>query len=156
MDILSVRSSDVMKKALDGLSARHEAISSNLANVDTPGYKPVKVEFEDKLRRALHQEEVKKMETTGLKVNHLLIADGVMDLRTTDQRHLGAKAVKLSEVHINAYQDDDLIFRTDDNGVDVDTAMTDLAKNSMQYEAVATLQAKHFMLMKEMIKGGGG
>ena len=41
-------------------------------------------------------------------------------------------------------------------GVDVDTAMTDLAKNSMQYQAIATLQSKHFGLMKEMIRGGGG
>ena len=47
MDILSVRSSDVMRKAMDGLVARNDALSSNLANVDTPGYKPVKVEFED-------------------------------------------------------------------------------------------------------------
>ena len=39
-----------------------------------------------------------------------------MELRTTDHRHLGAKAFKLNEIHLNAYQEDDLIFRTDDNG----------------------------------------
>ncbi len=29
----------VAKKALDGIALRHEAIASNIANLDTPGYK---------------------------------------------------------------------------------------------------------------------
>lgn len=37
---------------LDLVSFRHELISSNLANVDTPGYRTQDVDFEGEMRRA--------------------------------------------------------------------------------------------------------
>jgi flagellar basal-body rod protein FlgB len=37
---------------LDLVSFRHELISSNLANVDTPGYRTQDVDFEAEMRRA--------------------------------------------------------------------------------------------------------
>ena len=42
-------------KALDAASLRQQVIASNLANVNTPGYKCQKVQFEDALSRALSQ-----------------------------------------------------------------------------------------------------
>ncbi|MGY1490778.1 flagellar basal body rod protein FlgB [Methylobacillus pratensis] len=41
--------SSVIGMALDGLSLRHEAIASNIANINTAGYRPIKVGFEDQL-----------------------------------------------------------------------------------------------------------
>lgn len=41
--------SSVIGMALDGLSMRHDAIASNIANINTAGYRPVKVSFEDQL-----------------------------------------------------------------------------------------------------------
>ena len=38
--------------ALDGLSVRHRAIASNLANSSTPNYRRLEVSFEDQLERA--------------------------------------------------------------------------------------------------------
>ncbi|WP_162299601.1 flagellar basal body rod protein FlgB [Pseudomethylobacillus aquaticus] len=35
--------------ALDGLSVRQSAIASNIANVNSAGYRPVKVSFEDQI-----------------------------------------------------------------------------------------------------------
>jgi flagellar basal-body rod protein FlgB len=40
-------------QALDGLDARQQAISANVANVETPGYLAREVQFEDQLRAAL-------------------------------------------------------------------------------------------------------
>lgn len=155
MDILNVRASELMKKAMDGLSVRHQALSSNIANVDTPGYKPVKVAFEDTLKQAIDGDDKLKEQASGLNKGKLNFTQGLLDLRVTDQRHFGAKHIKLNEVNINAYQDDFISTRTDQNGIDIDTEMTELAKNSMQFEALATLQAKHFMEMKDIIKSGG-
>lgn len=49
--------SDVVTTALHtairGLNARQQAIASNLANVETPGYQAREVAFEDSLRAAL-------------------------------------------------------------------------------------------------------
>src|ERR1041385_5872410 len=42
--------------ALDGLSARHAAISDNIANVNTPGYKRKEVPFEDALAHAVRDQ----------------------------------------------------------------------------------------------------
>lgn len=39
--------------SLDGLSARQDAISNNIANVDTPGYLTKEVPFEQQLMNAL-------------------------------------------------------------------------------------------------------
>ncbi|MGD9580403.1 MAG: flagellar basal body rod protein FlgB [Vampirovibrionia bacterium] len=156
MDILNVRSSEIMKKAMDGLSNRNDAINGNLANVDTPGYKPVRVEFEDKLRRALEKEESLSNQTENMNKRNLKFNYGMLDLNITNQKHLGGTPTLAGNVSINAYKDDDISYRVDDNGVDIDTEMTNLAKNTMQYQALATLQSKHFTLMKDIIKSGGG
>lgn len=43
----------VLGAAIDGLEARQQAISTNLANVETPGYLARSVSFEDSLRSAI-------------------------------------------------------------------------------------------------------
>jgi flagellar basal-body rod protein FlgB len=44
-----------LRKALDGAAARQGAAAGNLANVETPGYRPRRVEFQDQLRAALQE-----------------------------------------------------------------------------------------------------
>lgn len=45
-------STALIAKALDGLTARYEATAQNIANANSPGYRPIRVTFEDSLRRA--------------------------------------------------------------------------------------------------------
>ena len=45
--------SAMMQKALDGTWERQKAISNNIANHETPGYKAQKVMFEDALKKEL-------------------------------------------------------------------------------------------------------
>jgi flagellar basal-body rod protein FlgB len=42
-----------LEKAIEGSSARQQAIADNLANVDTPGYRRVDVDFHQTLRDAM-------------------------------------------------------------------------------------------------------
>ena len=42
-----------LERYLDLVTFRHELISSNLANVDTPGYRTQDIDFESEMRRAL-------------------------------------------------------------------------------------------------------
>ena len=42
-----------LEKAIEGSSARQQAIAENLANVDTPGYQRVDVDFHQTLRDAM-------------------------------------------------------------------------------------------------------
>lgn len=39
----------VVEYALDGLALRHTAIAANIANANTPGYRPLQVSFEGQL-----------------------------------------------------------------------------------------------------------
>lgn len=50
MDWLSSISTELIGKDLDGLWARQQAISDNIANFETPGYKTKTVSFEDQLK----------------------------------------------------------------------------------------------------------
>jgi flagellar basal-body rod protein FlgB len=42
----------LMTKALDGLAMRATAVSQNIANANSPAYRPLRVRFEDRLREA--------------------------------------------------------------------------------------------------------
>ena len=44
---------DVLARVLNATSMRHQAIAQNVANVNTPNYRPISVAFEDDLERAL-------------------------------------------------------------------------------------------------------
>jgi flagellar basal-body rod protein FlgB len=46
-------STGALRVAVNGLSARQTAVANNIANIETPGYKARKVEFEDALRGAI-------------------------------------------------------------------------------------------------------
>jgi flagellar basal-body rod protein FlgB len=43
----------VLQRALDGTWQREKTVAANIANHETPGYKAIKVEFEDALDRAV-------------------------------------------------------------------------------------------------------
>jgi flagellar basal-body rod protein FlgB len=45
-------SATLLLKALDGLSLRSIVTAQNIANAGTPGYQPIKVTFEEALRRS--------------------------------------------------------------------------------------------------------
>lgn len=44
---------DVLSSALDGIAQRQRVIADNIANVDTPNYRAVSVDFETSLRAAI-------------------------------------------------------------------------------------------------------
>src|SRR4051812_25295557 len=48
-------SSTALRVSVAGLAARQNAISNNIANIETPGYQARKVEFEDALHGAVER-----------------------------------------------------------------------------------------------------
>ena len=59
MDLISSRTIDITKLAMDGLMDRQQAISSNIANVVTPGYQRKEVAFESQLAKIIEGEDLK-------------------------------------------------------------------------------------------------
>ncbi|MEI6289572.1 MAG: flagellar basal body rod protein FlgB [Chloroflexota bacterium] len=114
--------------ALDGLSLRQQAISRNLANVDTPGYQAKTVNFENTLKQMLDSH-----------------SNTVLALKKTSTAHLASPAQKVGFTVANRQGGS---FRADQNNVDVDVEMSDMAQTGIQYQAVTQAISKKLALLK--------
>jgi flagellar basal-body rod protein FlgB len=103
----------MVRNALDAAMLRTRAISNNIANVNTPGYRRTEVSFENELREALDR--------TNLKGTR------------TDEHHLKLGRLDLSDVNGKAYKPVDPTLPSGVNNVDIDTEMAKLAEAQIMY-----------------------
>ncbi|MCO6432427.1 MAG: flagellar basal body rod protein FlgB [Deltaproteobacteria bacterium] len=118
-----------LTKMLDLTWRRGEAISSNIANAETPGYRAVDLNFAGELNRAFESKR------------SALIA-------RTDSKHLDVTD------NGNAHLIADLSGATkpDGNNVDIDIQMGRLTYNSGKYSAAANVIRKQMSLLKNAIR----
>jgi flagellar basal-body rod protein FlgB len=127
---------ETLSRALDLRSRKHEMILNNVANADTPNYKPFAMNVE-----------------AALQENRQPIAPGKME--QTDDRHLpGQPMIAEKSAGREAAADNPLLLRGDRNGVDIDVEMAALAKNSLLYKASAQIVSSKFKGLKNVISGG--
>lgn len=122
---------DVFKKTMDASWLKNEAISNNLANVNTPGYKRQTVNFESILR------------------DHLQLGPQTQ-MRLTDEKHMTASGPRGLTARIEEVRDTS--FRTDENNVNVDIEMSELAKNQIKYAALTEQLNGQLTRLKTAIK----
>ncbi len=103
----------LIKNGLDAASMRQKAISSNIANVNTEGYKAEKVEFESELKRAL--------------------GNGGVGMESTSESHIGGAAAKVSPRTVS---DESNSMNENGNNVDIDSEMVSLSANEIYYSAL--------------------
>ncbi len=119
---------NVLDKAADASWIRNEAISNNIANVDTPGYKRQDVAFESELEKAL----------TSVKYN-------TMDDKVGN--------LSLNRLNPRTYTDyDSFSYRLDGNNVDIETENVILAKNQIKYEGLMQSITQEFTNLKSVMK----
>jgi flagellar basal-body rod protein FlgB len=139
----------VLTQALDGLSSRQALISGNLANIDTPGYKPQTIDFETAL-----QQEVASMGDTSPD-NMLSSASGPsanLAMKTTDPRQFSAIASSSGSAAAPTSATNENI-RNDGNTVDLETEMTDLTTTQIQYSADSRLITSKFDQLYTVLGG---
>lgn len=148
MDLIDTQTARVVAKALDGVSKRHTAIASNIANSETPGYRRMEVPFEDSLRQAIESEN------NGGSAGRFLPPGS---LKTSNTKHINPHPVASStgDVHANIERSR-FMYRYDKNGVDIEQEMAQLAKNTERYNALSRMESKQFNGLRSVIKGGGG
>lgn len=116
---------------LRGLSQRAQAISDNIANIDTPGYVPKEVPFETELRRQLGR--------------------AGRTLATTHPRHYAtgrsSGGLGLQQVQLLTSA------RRDGNSVDIDAEMIELAETQMRYQAAASAISNRVEILRTVIRG---
>ena len=119
------------KAALDGLSLRQQAISRNMANIDTPGYHAQTVDFEETLHRLIQN-------------------DGALPLALTNEGHQASPSAPHTGFSLKARQGGS--FRADQNNVDIDVEMTDMSEVGIQYQAVSQAVSQKLLLLKTLAK----
>ena len=123
-------SSVTAKAALDGLSLRQQAISRNIANIDTPAYQAETVDFQTTLSR-------------------MVDGDTLLPLKITDDAHLTtAESNPLFAVSLRPGGS----TRADQNNVDIDVEMADMSEAGIQYQAVSQAISKKLLLLKTLAK----
>ena len=136
--ILNSSNLNYLPRALTAATIRHEVISNNLANVNTPNFRKSVVNFEDLLAREIYGEE----------------PDGKLKMFRTHDRHLPHVPLDFHAEPTIA-QDNTTIMRVDDNNVDIDIEMASLAKNQLYYNAIVTELSGHVARLKNAITSNG-
>ncbi len=119
---------NVLDKAADASWLRNEAISNNIANVDTPGYKRQDVAFEVELERAL----------------------GANRFVSMDER---VSSVKRNRLEARPYTDyANYSYRLDGNNVDIENENVYLAENQLKYQGLLTSINQEFTNLQSVMK----
>lgn len=124
----------LLQKVLDLRADREKVIASNIANGETPGYQPSRLNFENQLRHAIDQRSF-----SG---------------QTTHQSHIPLGPQNLEQVQGVVIKERDPVELGDKNGVSLDEEMLALAKNELLYETAAQLLKKKLSMQKYVISGG--
>ena len=126
---------DIGSRALAAASLRHEVLSNNIANVNTPYFRRSYVRFEDLLKKELGLEN-----------------DPLMKPVRTHDRHLPLPFRGKARAAIE--QESTTNMRVDGNNVDIDREMAEIAKNQLYYSVLATQVGGHVRKLKDVINSG--
>lgn len=121
---------NVLDKAADATSLRHNAIANNLANINTPGYKRQDVAFEATMQQVMG---AYRSDSLGKSINKV-------------NQHL-------DRLNVRAYTDSaGFSYRLDGNNVDVDTENVELASNQIKHNGLTQSLNEEFAMLKMVMK----
>ncbi len=137
MSLIFDRLSSTMQHAMNYRLQRHNMISANIANIDTPGYTPVEVQFDAQLSSYYENSDPKTSTARGLTVTH--------------SSHYGMDdPIEKAEVEFDAYSLPDM----KGNSVDIDHESSKMAQNQIMYRTLITAYNKRMSLLQHVISGG--
>lgn len=119
-----------LERGLDFSATKQKAIAQNIANIDTPNYKTKTVNFDTYLSDA-------KKST-------------ISAYRTTE-KHINFE-MKTSNIGISSYNN--LSYRNNGNGVDMDKEQANLATNQIHYNALVDRVSGKLNTLQTVIRGG--
>ncbi|MBN1843508.1 MAG: flagellar basal body rod protein FlgB [Deltaproteobacteria bacterium] len=116
----------VIERSLEIGKVRHGLIASNVANVDTAGYKAGEIDFDKALKDALEKRRV--------------------GLTQTHPRHFGIPGLGAGNYEIS---------HAEQSWVDIDREMSKLAENNLRYQTSIEVLLRKFSALKHTIAEGG-
>jgi flagellar basal-body rod protein FlgB len=137
MDFEISKSFKYLESALNARALRQDLIASNIANVDTPYYRPKDIDFENILNQKAHEEFGKD------KPKELELA------KTSEGKNLEPLDTNNNQPTI--FYRDGHLAKNDGNSVDLDVETTELSKNGIMYSALTAALKKESMLFKAVV-----
>ncbi|KPA13462.1 Flagellar basal-body rod protein flgB [Candidatus Magnetomorum sp. HK-1] len=114
-----------LEKSLDIAKRQHAFISSNIANIDTPGYSAREIDFKSTLKNAMEGSSVL--------------------LSRTNERHLGGAATQMGYI----------MSSRDQGQMDLDVEMSKLAQNNLKYRMASEAVSRQMQKAKTIFSSGG-
>lgn len=124
--MLRSTSAAAVEKALEGLALRMNAVAGNLANAETPGFRPQRVMFEQALRSAIEREHSAPAPAAR--------GSAVQDVTPAALRPFVAGGAPVT--------------------VEPEVEMTQMARAALHYEALARTAGKQLRMLRAAITGG--
>ncbi len=122
---------DAMSNYMTRLSRRQQVVASNIANIDTPGYKTKEISFHATIEELL---------------------SGPPGMRATRPEHLGEWSFTPAEPV--AYEVPDLPSRPDRNNVNIDSELLKLGETSFGYTMMTQLLRSKLRTISSSINEG--
>ena len=118
---------NVYKKGLQASAFKNKVIASNIANIDTKGYKSKNIDFNEFFSEYLNRKKVNNQPEQYLKTTGFTVRETA-----------------------------GLSIKSDGNNVDMEKEMTSLVENSMMYNLMVSSINSRFNLMRKAINEGKG
>jgi flagellar basal-body rod protein FlgB len=132
LDFLQNDTINAMEVYMTRLSHRLQIVNSNLANIDTPGYKTKDISF-----HATMQE---------------LLSDNSINIRTERPEHNSGMMPVFQQAQ--AFEVQGLTSREDQNNVDLDKEMLKLSETSFGYSMITQMVRGKFRIIAASINEG--
>lgn len=127
---------NALKKGVEGTNLRHRAIANNIANADTPNYQRATVEFEEQLKRAIS-------------------GQGFRGFRTHPAHYVIGGPESIAMVRPRPAIDNETRFRPDQNNINIDQEMANLAHNTQKNLEFTELLSRRYSSIRNVIQQGG-
>ncbi|MBI5485266.1 MAG: flagellar basal body rod protein FlgB [Deltaproteobacteria bacterium] len=137
LDVFFGTTINLLGKTLDLRAQNHNRISANLANIETPGYTPTTLSFEQELKSALRDK-----------------GGGSSNFTSSSGISLRGEPTALELVNGTVLETPSGTPGRDGNSVELETEMGKMMENQIMYNASVQLLSRKFEGLKLAIKGG--
>ena len=159
MDLITSRTIDILHLGMDGLMDRQHAISSNIANVQTPDYKRKEVAFESQLAEIIEREDLKDYIKGQNSIKYVppnvdVFTGEIHTYRTPTRQEKAYLMTNSCEDFKPQYVTD--VYsgsNSDGNNVELEREMMDLSKTGTKYLVLSNLARRQFQSLSNVIRG---
>lgn len=123
--------SNALFEQLNFRGEKQKVISSNIANINTPGYKTKDLVFEDELNNKLNN---------------------TLKMELTSSKHISSLNSNSANVNPKLVEVKGLQEQNDGNNVNLDTQMSEMSKNKILYDAIQSSIKRDSRLFRSVIE----